>query len=168
MIREVTGDILLSKAQIIAHGIAVQEHFDHGLALALRERWPSMARDYRHAQHGRHLGAGQVWSWAGVDNNGSTREIVNLLTQNMVGEGPAARPGKASLENVGHALKALAKHIQSSGANSVALPRLATGVGGLEWSDVKPLVEQHLGGLGVPVIIYETYRQGVTADEKLH
>ena len=53
MIREVTGDILLSKAQIIAHGIAVQEHFDHGLALALRERWPSMARDYRHAQHGR-------------------------------------------------------------------------------------------------------------------
>ena len=78
-----------------------------------------MARDYRHAQHGRHLGAGQAWSWAGVDNNGSTREIVNLLTQNMVGEGPAARPGKASLENVGHALKALAKHIQSAGSSSV-------------------------------------------------
>ncbi|HEY9193014.1 MAG TPA: macro domain-containing protein [Methyloversatilis sp.] len=168
MIREVTGDILLSKAQIIAHGIAVQEHFDHGLALALRERWPSMARDYRHAQHGRHLSAGAAWSWAGVDNNGSTREIVNLLTQNMVGEGPAARPGKASLENVGHALKALAKHIQSAGSSSVALPRLATGVGGLDWADVKPLVEQHLGGLGVPVIIYETYRQGVAADEKLH
>lgn len=168
MIREVTGDILLSKAQVIAHGIAVKEHFDQGLALALRERWPSMARDYRHAQHGRNMAAGEVWSWAGVDNDGSTRNIVNLLTQNMVGDGPAAKPGKATVENVGHALKALAKHLQATGATSVALPRLATGVGGLDWADVKPLVEQHLGGLGVPVIIYETYRQGVAADEKLH
>ncbi|MGV2462925.1 UNVERIFIED_CONTAM: Appr-1-p processing protein, partial [Pseudomonas aeruginosa] len=49
MIREVEGDILLSGAQVIAHGIAPQDHFDSGLALALRERWPSMVRDYRHA-----------------------------------------------------------------------------------------------------------------------
>ena len=47
MIREVTGDILFTQAQVIAHGIAVRERFDHGLALALRERWPSMARRNR-------------------------------------------------------------------------------------------------------------------------
>lgn len=168
MIREVTGDILLSKAHVIAHGIAVQEHFDHGLALALRERWPSMARDYRHAVHGKHLNAGEVWSWAGVDNDGSTRNIVNLLTQNMVGDGPAARPGKATVENVHHALKALARHLQATGASSVALPRLATGVGGLNWADVKPLIEQHLKPLGIPVLVYETYRKDQRAEENLH
>ncbi len=38
MIREVEGDILLSSAQVIAHGIATHDPFDSGLALALRER----------------------------------------------------------------------------------------------------------------------------------
>lgn len=168
MIREVTGDILFTQAQVIAHGIAVRERFDHGLALALRERWPSMARDYRHAQHGRHMVPGEVWSWAGVDNDGSTRNIVNMLTQDMVGEGPAAKPGKATVEHVHHALKALARHLQEIGATSVALPRLATGVGGLDWAEVKPLIEQHLAPLGIPVVVYETYRKDVVADEKLH
>ncbi|MCC7099273.1 MAG: Appr-1-p processing protein, partial [Rubrivivax sp.] len=36
MIREVEGDILLSQAQDIAHGIATHDPFDSGLALALR------------------------------------------------------------------------------------------------------------------------------------
>ena len=50
---------------------------------------------------------------------------------------------------------------------SVALPRLATGVGGLAWDDVQPLMAQYLGDLGVPVIIYSTYRKDVQADEGL-
>jgi O-acetyl-ADP-ribose deacetylase (regulator of RNase III) len=167
MIQYVTGDILLSQAQVIAHGIAPQEHFDQGLALALRERWPSMVRDYRHAQRGQHLDAGTVWSWAGVDGDGSTRTILNLLTQKMVGEGPSARPGKATLETVNHAMKALARYAGSTGVTSIALPRLATGVGGMDWTDVKPLVEHHLGPLGIPVIVYETYHPGVAASERL-
>jgi len=48
VIHEVTGDILLTKAQAIAHGVAPGEHFDSGLALSLRENWPAMAKDYRH------------------------------------------------------------------------------------------------------------------------
>ncbi|MCY1457425.1 hypothetical protein D9M71_747250 [compost metagenome] len=51
--------------------------------------------------------------------------------------------------------------------NSVALPCLATGVGGLDWKDVRPLVEKHLGDLGIPVILYEVYRKGMIADEGL-
>ena len=51
MLHEVTGDILLTKAQAIAHGIAPNEHFDSGLALSLRENWPAMAKDYRHYAH---------------------------------------------------------------------------------------------------------------------
>ena len=48
MIKEVTGDILLSKADLLAHGISAFDPFDSGLALALRERWPSLVKDYRH------------------------------------------------------------------------------------------------------------------------
>ncbi|MFO1427950.1 MAG: hypothetical protein U1F11_13460 [Steroidobacteraceae bacterium] len=48
MIHEVTGDILLTKAQTIAHGISPNDHFSQGLALSLRERWPAMHKDFRH------------------------------------------------------------------------------------------------------------------------
>ena len=46
---------------------------------------------------------------------------------------------------------------------SLALPRLATGVGGLEWQAVRPLIDTHLGSLEIPVIIYRTYQSGVKA-----
>jgi O-acetyl-ADP-ribose deacetylase (regulator of RNase III) len=48
MIKEVTGDILLSKAGAIAHGVAPHDDFKQGLALALREQWPAMYKDFRH------------------------------------------------------------------------------------------------------------------------
>ena len=41
MIKEVSGDIMLSKAQVIAHGVAPHDHFDNGLALSLRQDYPS-------------------------------------------------------------------------------------------------------------------------------
>ncbi|KAF1069275.1 MAG: hypothetical protein GAK45_01142 [Pseudomonas citronellolis] len=167
MIREVEGDILLSKAQVIAHGIAPQDHFDSGLALALRERWPSMVRDYRHAAHAAAPAPGSIWVWSGVDEQGGTRCIANLLTQDMQGSGRGARPDKASLENVGHALRELARYLLSEKVSSVALPRLAAGVGGLDWKDVRPLLERHLGELGIPVLVYTTYRKDLQADEQL-
>lgn len=167
MIREVEGDILFSDAQVIAHGIATHDPFDSGLALALRERFPSMVRDYRHAMHAKEPRTGEIWAWRGVNEDGGTRGIVNLLTQGMQSQAKSARPVKASVEDVNHALRALAKLVQDEGIKSVALPRLATGVGGLDWTDVKPLIRQHLGNLGIPVVIYEVYRKNQKADEKL-
>jgi O-acetyl-ADP-ribose deacetylase (regulator of RNase III) len=47
MIKEVAGDILLSKAGAIAHGVAPHDDFKQGLALSLREHWPGMYKDFR-------------------------------------------------------------------------------------------------------------------------
>jgi hypothetical protein len=46
------------------------------------------------------------------------------------------------------------------------LPKLASGVGGLDWKDVKPLIEKHLGNLEIPVYVYSTYHPGVKAKEQ--
>ncbi len=167
MIKEVTGDILLSNADLLAHGISAHDPFDSGLALALRERWPSLVKDYRHDIRSHAIEAGAIWAWTGVQEGGGTRKIVNLVTQDTLGQGPTAKPGKATLENVRHALQKLARFVKEERIRSVALPRLATGVGGLEWAQVKPLVEQHLGDVGVPVIVYATYHKGEQADEGL-
>lgn len=166
MIREVEGDILLSQAEAIAHGIAPSDHFTHGLAMALRERFPAMAKDFRHYCRQNHPKPGEAWLWGGADQGSGSIRIVNLLTQEP-SEASAGTPGKATLPNVNHALKNLAELIVEEGIGSIALPRLATGVGGLDWIDVRPLVTKHLSGLGIPVVIYTTYHKGVRADEKL-
>ena len=65
MISKFSGDILLSKAQAIAHGIAPRDHFNQGLALALRECFPAMAKDFRDYCHLQSPKAGLAWLWPG-------------------------------------------------------------------------------------------------------
>ena len=159
MITKVRGDILLSGAQAIAHGVAPHDHFNQGLALALRERHPAMAKDFRHYCHQENPKAGHAWLWAGPE-----RVIINLMTQDPAPDNKA-HPGKATTHNIIHALKELHRILETENISSIAVPKLATGVGGLEWSEVEPLIESHLGDLKIPVIIYETYEPGVKAAE---
>jgi O-acetyl-ADP-ribose deacetylase (regulator of RNase III) len=160
MIHEVSGDILLTGAQGIAHGIAPNDHFDSGLALAIREAWPAVAKDFRHYAHQAHPKPGEIWVWGGV---GGVR-VFNLLTQE--GEhGHGAKPGRASAANVNHCLKRLRHELDKGEVKSLALPKLATGVGGLDWNEVKPLIHQHLGELAIPIYVYTTYHKGQKAVE---
>lgn len=162
MIRIVSGDILLSQAQAIAFGVAPNDPFSQGLAHALRERWPSMYKDFRHYCQSRHPEPGGIWTWSGAGDT----HLISLFTQEAA-YGHGGKPGRATLAKVNHALRALAAEVVREQYQSLALPRLATGVGGLEWDAVEPLLEAHLGSLGIPVIVYATYRPGVVAEEGL-
>ncbi len=157
MIHQVKGDILLSDAAAIAHGVAANDPMDQGLALSIHQRYPMMHKDYHHWCHQRHPKPGEAWMWGGVDGV----RIVNLLTQ-QGGYDHGSHPGKAKLSDVRHTLRALKKMAAKEGFESIALPRLATGVGGLEWEDVLPLIEAELADLEIPVYVYAVYH----ADQK--
>jgi O-acetyl-ADP-ribose deacetylase (regulator of RNase III) len=88
------------------------------------------------------------------------------LTQEPADGSRGGHPGKARLEYVRHSLKELGKYLVKEQAESVAIPRLATGVGGLDWNDVKPVIEEQLGRIGIPVYVYEEYHAGVAAPER--
>lgn len=159
MIYEVTGDILMTKAQAIAHGVSPNDHFDQGLALALREKWPMMSTDFRHHANQSHPKPGQVWAWGGFNTR-----IYCLLTQE--GElNHGARPGRATTANVNHCLHELHQLLTKDEVTSLAMPRLATGKGGLDWDEVLPLIKHHLGALQIPIFIYTRYESGVPAVE---
>lgn len=162
MIKEVAGDILLTEAQAIAHGIAPNDHFNSGLALSLREAWPAMYQDFRHYCHAGRPKPGDAWMWGGTDG----KRVVSLFTQ----EPPLnhhGNPGSASKHNINLALREFRHLIEKEKFTSVALPRLATGVGGMEWEEVLPLIKKQLGDLGIPIYVYSTYRKGVHAEEAL-
>jgi O-acetyl-ADP-ribose deacetylase (regulator of RNase III) len=160
VIHELSGDILFSGARAIAQGVAPNDDFHHGLALQLRERMPSMYKDFRHFCQTKHPKSGGVWTWMSADG----RYLVNLFTHEAA-YGHGSKPGRASVSNVNHALHALRDFVKQEKVASLALPRLACGMTGLDWDEVKPLIERHLGDLGIPVYLYVTYQKGVKASE---
>ncbi len=160
MLHELSGDILLSSAKAIVHGVAPNDDFHQGLALQLRERMPAMYKDFRHYCQTQHPKSGELWTWTSADG----RYLVNLFTQDAA-YAHGSKPGHASVSHVNHTLHALRNFAQKEKISSLALPRLACGVGGLDWNDIKPLIEKHLGDLKIPVYIYANYQKGVKASE---
>lgn len=160
MIKEVAGDILHTQAEAIAHGVAPNDHFDSGLALSLREAFPDMFKEFRHHCKQENPEPGETWLW----KNKQGPKIFSLLTQEP-SSGQGGHPGHATLRNVNHSLKELAKLVKKENIGSLAIPRLATGVGKLDWHDVKSLLDNHLGELGIPVYLYSTFVKGQKGDE---
>lgn len=121
MIYQVSGDILLSKSQVLAHGVAANDPMNQGLAFSLHEKYPSMHKDYHHWCNQNHPAPGDAWVWAGAEGV----RIVNLITQEG-GYGHGSHPEKATLKHVRDSLKVLVKMIKKESFTSVALPKIAT------------------------------------------
>ncbi len=160
MIHELNGDILFSSAKVIAQGVAPNDDFHHGLALQLRERMPAMYKDFRHHCQTTHPKSGGLWTWMSSDG----RFVVNLFTQDAAYD-HGSKPGHATLSHVNHALHALRGFVEKEKVSSIALPRLACGINGLDWNDVRALIDKQLGDLGITVYLYTHYQKGIKATE---
>lgn len=160
MIYELAGDILLSRAKAIVQGVAPNDDFQHGLALQLRERMPALYKEFRHYCQTKHPKSGTLHSWTSPDG----RQLISLFTRDAAYD-TGSKPGHASLSHVNHALHALRILAEKENLPSLALPRLACGITGLDWNEVKPLLEHHLGDLKIPVYVYSNYQKGVKANE---
>jgi O-acetyl-ADP-ribose deacetylase (regulator of RNase III) len=101
-----------------------------------------------------------LWTWMSADG----RYLVNLFTQEAA-YAHGSKPGHATLHHINHSLHALRNFVQKEKVASLALPRLSCGINGLDWNDVKPLIDKHLGDLDIPVYIYATYHKDVKASE---
>ncbi|HEX7235947.1 MAG TPA: Appr-1-p processing protein, partial [Gammaproteobacteria bacterium] len=95
-----------------------------------------------------------AWLWSGV---GGVR-VINLITQDG-GYEHGSKPQRATPSSVNHALRSLRKLIVDEQIASVALPRL----GGLDWSEMKPLVEHQLGDVAADVYVYRESAPGKKA-----
>lgn len=161
MVHEVEGDILASKATAIAQGVAANDPMNHGLAAALHERYPAMHKDFHQWCRRQHPKPGSAWVWSGA---GGVR-VINLITQDG-GYEHGSRRRRTTVSDVNHALRALRKLIEHEHIDSVALPRLATGVGGLDWSEVRPLIDAQLGDVAAEVYVYRERAPVKAADSR--
>ncbi len=160
MIFKVEGDILLTKAKAIVHGAGVNDPMEKGLALKLCNNNPGLQKDFDRWCYQHNAKPGDAWMWSSINNS----RIVTLITHENT-ERNDHHYEKATLHNIRQALDQLVKIIAFDKLASIALPKLGTGFGDLDWDDVFPLIENSLGGLAIPVYVYVTYYPGQPANE---
>lgn len=149
MLRFVTGDLFGSKAQTLVNTVNCVGVMGKGVALAFKERYPEMYDDYR-----RRCEAGEIRPGVLTLYTTTPPWVLNFPTKRHW-------RNRSRLGDVEAGLKALAEQYKDWGIESLGIPALGCGHGGLDWSNVRPLIEKYLGPLDINVEVYEPAKAAV-------
>ncbi|SDM10995.1 O-acetyl-ADP-ribose deacetylase (regulator of RNase III), contains Macro domain [Catalinimonas alkaloidigena] len=147
MIHYTKGNLLESKAEALVNTVNTVGVMGKGIALQFKEQYPHNFKVYKRACEQKELTVGQLLIVEEETLNGR-RSIINFPTK-------AHWKGKSKYEYIESGLQALTAEIKARGFQSVALPPLGCGNGGLEWPRVKALIEQYLHDSPADIWVYE-------------
>lgn len=148
MIKYLTGDIWKNKADVIVIPVNTVGVMGAGLALEAKKRDPQAFEDYKDYCRRGHLRVGRVKFY--IPSNDKGQYLLFFPTKE-----DWRAPSK--LEYIEEGLKNLTQRtdvLEHLGLQSIAFPQLGCGCGGLDWKDVKPLMEKYLNDLDVEIKIY--------------
>lgn len=142
MIKYIQGDVTDAPQQVIAHGVNCAGGFGTGVAGAIKQKFPAI-RDAYLKHEPKVLGTCQF-----IEHDG--RIWVNAFTQQNYGY-----DGKqyADLESVGRCLLEIADYMRDHKLQTIAMPKIGCGRGGLKWEHVSMFMDAILDGY--EVYIYE-------------
>lgn len=147
MIRYTRGNLLDTDAEALVNTVNTVGVSGKGIALMFKENFPENFRAYEAVSKAGKLAPGGLFVTERHDMLGP-RVIVNFATKQHW-----RHPSR--LEWIAQGLAALRQEIGARGIRSIALPPLGAGNGGLDWSEVKPLIATALAGLDCDVVVYE-------------
>ena len=148
MIRSVTGDILEASAEALVNTVNCVGVMGRGIALQFKKAFPDNYREYVAACRRGEVKPGRMGVFETGGANGP-HYIVNFPTKRHW-------RGKSRIEDIDAGLKALVVEVQARGIRSIAIPPLGSGLGGLNWSEVRPLIERAFADLPeVEVLLFD-------------
>ena len=159
MIYEVEGDILLSRAQVIVNDVGVGDPMTRGLGRKLNERYPAMVEAFREWCEESNPEPGDIWLWEAADKS----QIVNLITHE--GDEDPTRVRRPERIAVNRCLRRLAKMVADERFKSMAMPKIASGDFGLDWTDVRGMMDSQLSEVLGPIFVYVVELDGQVASE---
>ncbi|HET9757791.1 MAG TPA: macro domain-containing protein [Candidatus Limnocylindrales bacterium] len=137
------GDLFLSSAQTLVNTVNCVGVMGKGVALGFRQRFPDMYREYAQMCERGEVKLGRPYLWRSV----VAPWVLNFPTKNHWRE-------NSSLSAIVAGLEYLEEHYKAWGIESLAVPPLGSGLGGLDWRVVGPTLYQHLSRLDIPVELY--------------
>lgn len=141
MIKYVTGDIFKSETQTIVNTVNCVGAMGAGIALEFKNRYPNMFYSYKKICDTNQLKPGLLYLWKKEE-----KWILNFPTKNHFKD-------PSCLEYIEEGLIKFKNTYKEKGITSISFPKLGCGKGGLNFKDVKPLMEKYLN-LDIDVEIY--------------
>lgn len=148
MIELKSGDILKDDADALVNTVNCVGVMGRGIALQFKETFPENFRAYAAACQRGEVQPGRMFVFE-TSRLTPPRYIINFPTKRHW-------RGKSRIEDIEAGLAALAVVIRDKQILSVAIPPLGSGLGGLDWVQVRPRIEAALRPLtDVRVNVYE-------------
>lgn len=146
MIRKGEGDLLKADVEALVNTVNCVGVMGKGIALQFKRRYPQVFKDYEAACRRGDVRIGRMFV---VPTNELTgpRFVINFPTKKHW-----RSPSK--LAYIKQGLASLRAVIEDLGIQSVAIPPLGAGNGGLNWAEVEPLIREALDGMPVTVSLF--------------
>ncbi|GAA4380510.1 macro domain-containing protein [Nocardioides caricicola] len=161
-LEKTSGDLLAAEVDALVNTVNCVGVMGKGIALQFKRRFPAVFKEYAAAcRDGRvEVGHMHVVPTGLLDG---PQWVINFPTKKHW-------RSPSRLEYIRTGLDDLKRTLKEYGIESVAIPPLGAGNGGLDWADVEPLIVQSLGDLtDVRVVLYEPSagRRNVEAPEQI-
>jgi O-acetyl-ADP-ribose deacetylase (regulator of RNase III) len=148
MIQLCQGDILSADAEALVNTVNCVGIMGRGIALQFRNAFPENYAVYKTLCDKKQLHPGKMLVFD-LNRLENPRFIINFPTKRHW-------KGNSRIEDIQSGLKALVEEVKTRGIRSIAVPPLGCGLGGLNWREVRPLIEDAFKELpSVRTLIYE-------------
>lgn len=139
MIKYIKGDLLSADTQALVNTVNTVGVMGKGIALQFKEKYPSNFEAYKKACKNKELEVGKLLVF----------KDRNLDRESIIINFPTKKDWKhkSKIEYIDKGLQELAKIVREYDIKSIAIPPLGCGNGGLDWEEVKPLMEKYLSQL---------------------
>lgn len=148
MIQYITGNILDSNAQALVNTVNTMGVMGKGIALQFKKAYPNNFRAYEKASKNEEVKVGKMFVTHDSNTTTGERIIINFPTKTSW-----RKPSEYKYIEDG--LADLVEVINDKQIQSIAIPPLGAGNGGLNWEKVKKMIEQKLGHLNIDIYVYE-------------
>jgi O-acetyl-ADP-ribose deacetylase (regulator of RNase III) len=160
MITEVKGNLLEADVEALVNTVNTEGVMGKGLALQFKKAFPEMFQEYARRCAAGELRIGTVHLFRRNELL-NPRYIINFPTKQSWRE-------KTKLEYIELGLQALIQVVRDNKIQSLAIPALGSGLGGLDWRVVYPLIQQAFAAL--PEVYVQIYppQDAPAPDQMIH
>jgi len=134
MLEEARGNLLEADAEALVNTVNCVGIMGKGIALQFKQAFPENFAAYRQACGLGEVRPGRMFTFETGALSGP-RYIINFPTKRHW-------RGRSRIEDIQAGLKALIEEVKTRGIRSIAVPPLGCGSGGLDWPEVRPLIER--------------------------
>ena len=148
MLQYKTGDILAQEADALVNAVNCFGVIGRGIALQFKNAFPDNFKAYAQACKRQEVQPGRLFVFD-TGRLANPRYIINFPTKRHW-------RGKSRMEDIEAGLQVLREVIRDKKIRSLAVPPLGTGLGGLNWNEVRLRIEEALADFGdVRIVIFQ-------------